>query len=139
MKRYCEDPSISRKTKVDTFASILKDNSEVMRKFVAVLCENGRMTDIEAVIGDFSTLMSALKKEVPATVTTTIPLSAAKMTAIQDALKGFVAKDQKIILETKVDPEILGGMVVSVGDRRIDLSISRSFDELRRELVAPVM
>lgn len=51
------------------------------------MCENGRMSDIEAVIVDFNKLMYASKKEVPATVTTVIPLEAAKVEEIKTALK----------------------------------------------------
>jgi len=138
-KRYVNDPTIDRKTKAGTMTTIMKDSSEVTRKFVGVLCENGRMTEMESVMSDFETIMQAHKKEVSATVTSVVPLRDSDMASIKDALKGFVKPDETLKLDTKIDASILGGLVVSIGDRSIDLSVARTFNELGRELEAPIL
>lgn len=43
---------------------------------------------------------------------------------LQKTLKAFAKKGENIILEMKVDPSIIGGMIVSIGDKYVDMSIA---------------
>jgi F-type H+-transporting ATPase subunit O len=138
LKTYVLDPSVNRKQKTDNMLLMMKSCSETTRKFMGVLCENGRVNEIEAVINDFNTLMQAHKKIVSASVTTVIPLADSEVTAVKDALQGFIEKGYTLDLNLKVDPSIIGGMLVSVGDKSIDLTMARTFQELMREIEAPL-
>ncbi len=103
-----------------------------------MLAKNGRMAELESVAKDFNVLMQAHKKQVPATVTTVVDLTNDEIAAVKEALKGFVKSDETIVLDCVTDPNILGGMIVSVGDRRIDLSFVRTMDEMKRLVSAPI-
>lgn len=52
------------------------------------------------------------------------PLDAAAMKDVEGALKGFLKSNQKLLITTKTDPAIIGGMVVSIGDKYVDMSIA---------------
>lgn len=52
------------------------------------------------------------------------PLDAAMEKELQTALAAFTKKGEKILLTKKVDPSIMGGMVVSIGDKYVDMSIA---------------
>jgi F-type H+-transporting ATPase subunit O len=52
------------------------------------------------------------------------PLDDASKTELEAALKSFLKQGEKLLLTVKVDPEIIGGMIVSVGDKYVDMSIA---------------
>ena len=80
--------------------------------------------------------MSAHKGEVNAKVTTAKQLDNAQLKELQTVLQAFVKTGNSLKLETKVDPTLIGGMVVELGDRYIDLSIStrlRTYSDIVKE------
>ncbi|KAJ8984719.1 hypothetical protein NQ317_004982 [Molorchus minor] len=68
--------------------------------------------------------MSAHRGEVICEVTTARQLDAEQKQKLQSVLKSFVKSNETIFLNTKVDPSIMGGMIVSIGDRYVDMSIA---------------
>jgi F-type H+-transporting ATPase subunit O len=80
--------------------------------------------------------MSAHKGEIAAKVTTAKSLDARELKDLQAVLQTFVKSGNTLKLETKVDPTLIGGMVVELGDRYIDLSISsrlRTYESIVKE------
>lgn len=67
--------------------------------------------------------MAANRGEVVCEVITAKPLDADTKNKLESALKGFLKKGQTILLTAKVDPSIIGGMVVSIGDKYVDMSV----------------
>lgn len=66
------------------------------------------------------------------------PLDDALRQELQSALKAFAKKGENIQLELKVDPNIIGGMIVSIGDKYVDMSIAskvKKYTELITEAV----
>ena len=74
-------------------------------------------------------LLSSRRGEVTAEVTSAIDLTDAQKKAVADALKGTAGG--KVAIETKVDPGLLGGLVVRVGSRMIDTSIRTKLQQMR--------
>lgn len=52
------------------------------------------------------------------------PLDAEMEKELQTALAAFTKKNEKILLTKKVDPSIMGGMIVSIGDKYVDMSVA---------------
>lgn len=52
------------------------------------------------------------------------PLDAAMTKEVESAIAGFLKSGQKSLVSYKVDPNIIGGMVVSIGDKFVDMSMS---------------
>ncbi|XP_053560522.1 ATP synthase subunit O, mitochondrial [Bombina bombina] len=100
--------------------------------FVNVLSENGRLPQTAAVLAAFAKIMSAHRGEVLCSVTTASPLDEASLTDLKTALNGFMAKGETLKLETKIDSSILGGMVVSIGDKYIDMSTKAKIHKLAK-------
>ena len=88
------------------------------------MAENGRLGRLEGVAKAFATLMSAHRGEVQANVTTAKQLDNSQLKELESVLQTFVKQGHKLQLKTKVDPSLIGGMIVELGDRYIDLSIS---------------
>jgi len=122
---YLMDPTISKKDKTETITSSLADmNCSVQTvKLMGAMAENGRLGQIFKVADDFRSLVRAHKGHVQATVTSAQDLTAEQVDEIKKALSGMLKEGQRIELELKVDPEILGGLIVGIDDKRIDLSV----------------
>ncbi len=106
--------------------------------FAGVLADNGRLVEIEKVLIGFNSLMKAHRKEVSAIVTTAEPLESAQLASVKDSLKNFVKTDEKVLVDTAVNPAILGGLTVRVGDKFVDLSIIKRINEIKRLLDQPL-
>jgi len=89
-----------------------------------MLAENGRLNRLDAIINAFKSIMSAYRGEVPCQVTSAKPLDEESLKEVEAAMAGFLQEGQSLQMTTKVDPSILGGLVVVIGDRYVDLSLA---------------
>merc|ERR1719183_745728 len=136
--RFVKDPCISRKAKGDAMAQAVAGADETTRKLAAVLCENGRLNEITNVIKDYSALMRAHRKEIEVTITSAEQLDAEDMTEIKDALGNLKQSGESFIISEKVDSSLLGGIIVQMGDKYVDLSTIKRIREIERLLQEPV-
>ena len=126
LNEFVKDPSTKRKTKVEALKSIsskiglAKETSNLL----GLLAENGRLGKLNTVINTFKLLLAASRGEVVCEVISAKPLDAEMKTKLEGALKGFLSKGQTIQLSTKVDPSLIGGMIVSIGDKYVDMSVA---------------
>ncbi|EFN73906.1 ATP synthase subunit O, mitochondrial [Camponotus floridanus] len=123
---FVKDPSIKRKDKAEAFKAIgNKVNiNPATANLLTLLAENGRLGKINQIINLYKLIMAANRGEVVCEVITAKPLDADTKSKLESALKGFLKKGQTILLSTKVDPSIIGGMVVSIGDKYVDMSVA---------------
>jgi len=126
LKEFLDNPLIKKSAKKEAIENGLKklNYNTLTINLLGAMAENGRMKSTEAVIGAFSRIMSAERGEVICEVTTAKALDAATEKELEAALKMFVSKGQNILLTKKVDPSILGGMLVSIGDKFVDMSMA---------------
>merc|ERR1712168_86982 len=92
--------------------------------FQSYVDENGRLPKMGSIFGAFSTIMSAERGEVVCSVTTAKPLGDEMLEEVKSALNGLVKETETITLSTKIDPAIIGGMQITVGDKYIDMSMA---------------
>lgn len=123
---FVKDPSIKRKNKAEAFKAIGTKVSmnPATANLLTLLAENGRLTKINQVINLYKLIMAANRGEVVCEVVTAKPLDADTKSKLESALKGFLKKGQTILLTVKVDPSIIGGMLVSIGDKYVDMSVA---------------
>ncbi|XP_013199644.2 ATP synthase subunit O, mitochondrial [Amyelois transitella] len=93
--------------------------------FLSVVAENGRLKKLRRMITMFLAVMVAHRNEALCEVITAKPLDDSARKSLMDALKKFVKQGKNITLTEKVDPSIIGGMIVGVEDKHIDMSIAR--------------
>uniref|UniRef100_A0A670ZHS2 ATP synthase peripheral stalk subunit OSCP n=1 Tax=Pseudonaja textilis TaxID=8673 RepID=A0A670ZHS2_PSETE len=77
-------------------------------------------------------MMSAYHGEILCSVTTAQTLEGANLTELKTALNGFLAKGETLKLEIKSDPSVVGGMIVSIGDKYIDMSTKTKIQKMSR-------
>ncbi|XP_039975763.1 ATP synthase subunit O, mitochondrial [Xiphias gladius] len=128
------NPHVKRSIKQKTFSDALAKAklSPITINLINVLSENGRLTITGDVITAFGKMMSAHRGEVICSVTTAQPLDEVNLSDLKVALKGFLQKGETIKLETKSDPSILGGMIVSIGDKYVDMSTKTKIQKLTK-------
>ncbi|XP_062250202.1 ATP synthase subunit O, mitochondrial [Platichthys flesus] len=128
------NPHVKRSIKQKTFTDLLSKAkiSPITINFINVLADNGRLPRTGDVIVAFGKMMSAHRGEVLCSVTTAQPLDEASLADLKASLKGFLKKGETIELETKMDPTILGGMIVSIGDRYVDMSTKTKIQKLTK-------
>jgi len=121
---FLADPSVKKTVKSDGVAGAcdkLKMNALTKNLFVA-MAENGRHGLVGPVIASFDTIMAAHRGEVICDVTTAKELNAAMKKEVESTIALFLAKGQKSLISYHVKPEVMGGMVVSIGDKFVDMS-----------------
>ncbi|XP_028582941.2 ATP synthase peripheral stalk subunit OSCP, mitochondrial [Podarcis muralis] len=128
------NPHVKSAVKQKTVNEILAKEkmSPVTVNFINLLAENGRLKNTPGVISAFAKIMSAFRGEVLCSVTTAQPLDEANLTELKAALNGFLAKGEILKLEIKTDPTILGGMVVSIGEKFVDMSTKTKIQKLSK-------
>jgi F-type H+-transporting ATPase subunit delta len=98
------------------------------RRFLGVLANNGRLSQLDAVIRTFARLAAEHRGETTAEVTSAFPLNDDQVAALKANLKARGGTD--VAIDAKVDPSILGGIVVRLGSRMIDASIKTKLNNL---------
>nr|CAG4636542.1 EOG090X0EB8 [Eubosmina coregoni] len=136
LAEFVNNPILKRSLKKEGLASVAKKQnmSPATTNLLELMAENGRLKKLDTVIAHFKTMMAAHRGEVTCQVTSAKPLDAASLKEIQGALTGLLQKGQTLQLTTVVDPNILGGLVVVIGDRYIDMIISIEINEFNEKL-----
>lgn len=97
--------------------------------FLKLIARNRRLFAVTDMIRSFKALTAKARGEVPAEVTSAVALSDAHLTQLKEALKASVGKD--VQLTTRVDPGLLGGLVVKVGSRMVDSSLRTKLNSIK--------
>ena len=100
--------------------------------FLGVLAQARRLPQLSAAIRAFETLLSRHKGETRAEVTSAHPLTKTQVTALEKNLKTRVGRT--VAVDVKVDPAILGGLVVKIGSQMIDSSIRTRLNTLAQAM-----
>jgi len=115
------------------------DKNGILKNFLNTLAQNNRLGVLEGVCEKFATLMSAHRGEVELNITSAQDLDAKTIQRIERAVsKSEYSQGKKLKVVTKVNPDVIGGLVVEIGDRTIDLSVSSKISRLNKALTDAV-
>lgn len=115
------------------FKRIFKDElSEQMYKFMMLLIKKRRIYFLENIIEELKKLVYKQENIITVKVTTAVKMSDEIKEKLKDKLSIHVNK--KIEMEESVDPEIVGGMIIKIGDYLIDGSIKSKLESLEEEI-----
>ena len=108
--------------------------SQPVRNILLLLVRRGRIEQLPRVVAEFSRLDDRRQGITHATATSAAPLTDPEVRALTARLEEMTGG--RIALTTDVDPSLLGGLVVRVGDRLIDGSVRGRLERLRNQLAA---
>ncbi len=125
------------KMSVDERKGIIKEIfsekvSKEMMNFMMIILDKRRAGEILAIQREFEVKVDEYHGIVPAYVKSATELDESEKKAIVDQLKSLTGKE--IRLKTAVDPSVIGGLYIKVGDKVIDGSIRKKLDAMREEL-----
>jgi F-type H+-transporting ATPase subunit delta len=105
---------------------------ELTAKFLQVVTANRRLFAVRAIIRDFRTLVAHHKGEVVADVTLAERPNDRQLAAITDALRAVTGQDVQVAL--RVEPAIIGGLIVKLGSRMVDSSLRTKLKSIKHAM-----
>ncbi|GAC1656718.1 MAG: ATP synthase F1 subunit delta [Candidatus Dormibacteraceae bacterium] len=129
-----EDPSVTGSRRREAVAALKLEGIGPQGMNLMQMLVDARRPQLIGLIADqFETLADAAAGRVRATVTTAIPLSEPERARLAKDLSAGIGKDVRLV--AMVDPKILGGLVLQVGDRLTDASVAGRLAQLRRRVL----
>jgi F-type H+-transporting ATPase subunit delta len=125
-------PYFSTKEKQQALGRLLDGADPVFLNFLELLIDNHRMPVIFRVRSDYERLWEEENKTLPVEITSAIALDEATTESLGRTIGERTGR--KVTLAARVDPEILGGIVVRVGNSILDASIRNRLEQLRRHV-----
>ncbi|KAF8444520.1 OSCP, subunit 5 of the stator stalk of mitochondrial F1F0 ATP synthase [Boletus edulis BED1] len=144
LNTFISNPTLSAKERVAGLAYLYakaegpkkEPVSDITKNLFAVLSDNGRLNETQGVIQGFNELVAKYKGELEVVVTSAAPLPRDAAVKLESILRQSQAvqhaKSLKVV--NKVNPSLMGGIVVDFGDKSIDLSVSSRVNKLNNAL-----
>jgi F-type H+-transporting ATPase subunit delta len=125
-------PYFSTQEKVDGLDRAVTDADPAFANFLKLLIENHRMPVIFRVRRGYDELWEEENKLLPVTITSAVELDKGTVKQIGDRIAEQTSR--KVDLSSHVDPDILGGIVVRVGNSVLDASVRNRLEQLRKQV-----
>jgi F-type H+-transporting ATPase subunit delta len=133
LRTVLRNPQVDPQTKAEVLDQILGDADVLVRNFLRLVAEKGRIGEIEEIAREFERLMAAEERRLNVELTTAFELSDEEASAILKQIED--ASGRKIEATRKVDSSLIGGFVLQAGSMRVDASVRGRINRLRQELV----
>ena len=132
LDRLVKSPVFKAEDQAKAVAAVLAKAgiSGMAANFILLAARNRRLFAIRDMVRGYRQLVAAHKGEQTAEVVSAEPLSDTQVAALKEALAG-VGSAKQIRVDAKVDPSILGGLVVKIGSRMIDTSLKTKLTSLK--------
>lgn len=130
-RRFIKSPVLSRTDQSKGIAAIAEKAqlSPISHKFLGLVAANRRLSALPGAIAGFRAILAERRGQATAQVTSAAPLSDGQVASLVEALKKAVGRNVDIV--SKVDPSILGGLIVKVGSRMVDSSLKSKLQRLK--------
>lgn len=131
LARVVKSPVFSRNDQGKALKAVLEKMGagKLTTQFLLLLASKRRLFALTGIIQAYESLVAKSRGETQAEVTSARPLADAELADLKSALKARLGREPR--LNTKVDPALLGGLVVKVGSRMIDSSLRTKLTGLR--------
>ena len=126
------NPELDAREKSAIVQEILGDADELVRNFVLLTIEKGRAGGLEQIQEELDALVAAEQGRLNVELTTAIELSDEEASAILRQIEQ--SSGRSVEATRKVDPDLIGGIVLQAGSLRVDASVKGRLENLRHEL-----
>jgi F-type H+-transporting ATPase subunit delta len=128
-------PAVPTSEKRAALDKLLANATPMVRNFLHILAERDRLVEVPGIADALGELINQRRGIITADVTTAVPLDAEMERLVAQRLAAYLHRDaDKVIIRSRVDPAIIGGVVARVGDQLIDDSVRGRLERLRRTL-----
>jgi F-type H+-transporting ATPase subunit delta len=133
LRAVLRNPQLEPRLKVAVLDEVLGDADELVRNFLRLVAEKGRIGQIEEIAREFDRLLAVEERRLNVELTTARELSDAEARDLLEQIGQ--ASGRKVEATRKVDPNLIGGFVLQVGSMRVDASVRGRLEGLRQELI----
>ncbi len=130
---FLASPEVESAVKVDVLGELSEGADDLVRNFLRLIAAKGRASQIPGIRDEFQALVDRAQGRVAVELTTAFELSDAEAASIVGRIEQ--SSGRKVEATRKVDPELVGGMVLQAGSLRVDASVRGRLQRLRHELV----
>lgn len=127
-----QSPIVKADKKIEIFERIFEQFEAVSMAFVKLITKNGRESLLPQIADAFQAMVKEYKGIVPVSLISASPLDAKTKEMITSKVQTLVSGQLEI--EEKIDPALIGGFVVRMGDTQIDASVASQFNNLKQRL-----
>jgi F-type H+-transporting ATPase subunit delta len=135
LEAYLDSPAVNRKQKDEFLVKMLDGKAtELFTDFLRVLNNKNRLGMVRLIAVAFRTLLEERANRIRVLVETAVPLSDDQKAGIRQTLSDALGKTPVLVVRER--PELIGGLVIHVGDRVFDTSVRTKLRALRTKLLA---
>jgi F-type H+-transporting ATPase subunit delta len=131
---FLDNPQVEPATKADVLGQVAEGGDDLVRNFVRLVALKGRAGQLPRIREEFQALVDAAAGRVAVELTTAYELPEEEAAAIVGKIEQ--ASGRTVEASRKVDPSLIGGIVLQAGSLRVDASVRGRLERLRRELVS---
>jgi F-type H+-transporting ATPase subunit delta len=132
LRSLLANPELDPETKASVLEEILGDADVLVHNFLLLVVEKGRATEIEEIYRELDALVAAEQKRLNVELTTAFELSDEEADSILGKIEAASGRSVEAI--RKVDPALIGGIVLQAGSLRVDASVKGRLSRLRHAL-----
>src|SRR5213595_285970 len=133
LRAVLRNPQLESSAKGRILADLAGEEEPLFTNFLLLTAEKGRAGELEEIAREFERLMAREERRLTVELTTARELTNAEADAILKQIED--AAGRKVEASRKVDPDLVGGIVLQAGSLRVDASVRGRLERLRHELV----
>ena len=132
LRDLLENPEADTRLKQEVLADVAQGADELVVNFVRLLAEKGRAAELAEIADELDSLVAKEERILDVELTTAHKLSDEEFEQILGQIES--ASGRKVQAERKVDPDLIGGIVLQAGSMRLDASVRGRIERLRHDL-----
>jgi F-type H+-transporting ATPase subunit delta len=132
LRSLLSNPEIESSTKADVLARIAQGSDEEVVSFLRLIAEKGRAGELTEIVDELDALVAVEQRILDVELTTATELSDTDFDRILGSIES--ASGRKVQATRKVDPDLIGGIVLQAGSMRLDASVRGRLERLRHDL-----
>ena len=133
LSSFIQNPLVKTEAKKDVVSEVFASVDPVTKSIFQLLLVNKRFEILDSIAVEYNKLFDIMNGVEVAKVTTAVPMDAA-LEAKVSAKIATISSSKKITIENIVDPAIIGGFILKIGDKQYNASIADRLQVLKREL-----
>jgi len=129
---FLNSPIIKTDKKIAVISKLFVNLHPLTAGFIALIVKNGRSQMLPNIAAGYTSLLESHRGIVSGSITSAVALDAQSRKKIMDKLAATFKGELQ--LTEKIDPALIGGFIITIGDNQIDASVSSKIKNLRQEL-----
>jgi F-type H+-transporting ATPase subunit delta len=128
-----ENPELDSRLKADILVQVAEGSDEIVVNFLRLIAEKGRAAELGDIVDELDALVAQEQRILDVELTTAAVLTDDEFDRILGQIES--ASGRKVQAERKVDPDLIGGIVLQAGSMRLDASVRGRLERLRHDLI----